>query len=291
MTKHPAPVDRHAVELVDTHCHIQSAGGAAGERHTLEKWNKAADRTPDRILSAAVEKGITRMICVGCDVDDSEQAVTFVQDHMETWASIGIHPHEAKRYVGNSAELQRFAGLISQPKVVAVGECGLDYYYGHSSARDQAEILRFQMQLATRLDVPMIFHVRDAFGDFWPIFDEYSSPSRAGKPGIRGVVHSFTDTQANLDMALERGLYIGVNGIATFAKNEVQVNMYKAIPLSRLLLETDAPFLTPSPYRGTICEPYHISVIAEFLGSLRSETVTALAKATTNNAKTLFNLK
>lgn len=280
-----------ALELVDTHCHIQSVGMGAGERSTLEKWSKVPDRTPEKIIHHAAAKGVTRMVCVGCDLDDSRAAVEFVQNRPECFASIGIHPHETRRYAGKQKELAQFAALIQEPKIVAVGECGLDYYYGHSPERDQAEILRFQIELALEHDKPLIFHVRgassaelgeDAFRDFWPIFDSYQ--------GIKGVLHSFTDTQANLDKAIERGLYIGVNGIATFTKDQKQLEMYKNVPKSRILLETDAPFLTPSPYRGTICEPYHISVIADFLGGLRQESIESLAASTTENAIKLFRM-
>ena len=287
------------MQLVDTHCHIQSAGlivsasdGAPpAEKVTLEKWGKVPERTPEVIIAEAAAKNVTKMVVVGCDRPDSALAVDFVQDRSGTWASIGIHPHEAKRYAGNQVELDAFAALAGQPKVVAVGECGLDYYYGHSPERDQAEVLKFQMELALRRGLPMIFHVRDALDGFWPIFDEYAGQvGSSGSPKLRGVLHSFTDTQENLDKALERGLYLGVNGITTFAKDPKQLEMYRNIPLSSLLLETDAPFLTPSPYRGTICEPYHISVIADFLGGLRNEPVEELARATTKNAEQLFNL-
>jgi TatD DNase family protein len=270
------------MQLVDTHCHIQSAGAPVGERTTLEKWSKHPDRTIDAIVDTAVAQGVTQMVCVGCDVPDSELAVEVVRGRENLWASIGIHPHEAQRYVGDEQALEAFAALAGRDKVVAVGECGLDYYYGHSPEADQERILRFQIELALEHDLPLIFHVRDAFDDFWPIFDEYQ--------GIRGVLHSFTDTSKNLDWAVERGLYIGVNGIATFTKDAGQHEMYKNIPLSRLLLETDAPFLTPTPYRGTICEPYHTRVIAEFLGGLRNEAVEDLAEATTENAGRLFRI-
>lgn len=272
-----------AVQLVDTHCHIQSAGVMAGERATRDKWAQVPDRTPGAIIQSAGEKGVTRMICVGCDVADSQLAIDFVQERPQAWASIGIHPHEAQHFVNDSAALADFTALAARNKVVAVGECGLDYFYGHSPEADQATILRFQIELALEHDLPMIFHVRDAFDDFWPIFDSYS--------GIKGVLHSFTDSSENLDTAISKGLYIGVNGIATFAKDPLQIDMYKRIPLSRLLLETDAPYLTPTPYRGTICEPYHISVIADFLGDLRGEPLETLARATTENAARLFNLE
>jgi TatD DNase family protein len=279
------------MRLIDTHCHIQSAGASereAGEHSTLSKWDTVPERTGSLIVQDAAQAGVTKMVCVGCDLEDSQQAVRFVVANPECYASIGIHPHEAERYAGNQASLDAFAALATADRVVAVGECGLDYFYGHSPQADQAEILRFQIGLALEHNLPMIFHVREAFDDFWPIFDSYSS-AVAQNP-IRGVLHSFTDTTANLDKAIERGLHIGVNGIATFAKDPKQLEMYKNIPLSRLLLETDAPFLTPSPYRGTICEPYHTKVIAEFLGNLRDEPLAELVEATTENAEKLFKI-
>jgi len=129
----------------------------------------------------------------------------------------------------------------------------------------------------------MVFHVREAFDDFWPIFDDYQ-----GK--IRGVLHSFTDNMENLKKALERDLFVGVNGIATFAKNPQQLQVYRQIPLQKLLLETDAPFLTPDPFRGTINEPKYVFRVVSFLAELRSDSVDNLASATTQNARQLFGL-
>ncbi len=202
------------MELVDTHCNIQSAGRSIGEKDTRELWAKAPDRLPDDIIDKAVGTGVNRMICVGCSLEDSELAVDSVQERPECWASIGIHPHEAAGYAGQAGLLEQFAGLAVRSKVVAVGECGLDYFYEHSPKAAQLEVLRFQIELALRHDLPVIFHVRDALDDFWPVFDSYN--------GIRGVLHSFTDTRANLAKAIERGLFIGVNGIATFAKSPTQ---------------------------------------------------------------------
>jgi TatD DNase family protein len=271
------------MELFDTHCHIQSAGQAdSGERTTRKLWAKAGDTSVDEIVERAVAKGVTRMICVGCDYADSQLAIECVKTRENLHASIGIHPHEAGVTLQNGL-LDAFAAIVDDPKVVAVGECGLDYFYNHSPKEAQIEVLKFQMELAVAHNLPMIFHVREAFDDFWPIFDSY-------KGKIRGVLHSFTDSQANLDKALERGLYIGVNGIATFAKDKKQLDMYRAIPLKNLLLETDAPFLTPIPHRGTICEPYHVETTANFLHNLRQEELETLATATTSNAKQLFGV-
>lgn len=269
------------MEFVDTHCHIQSAGLAKGERSTRELWAKS-DLTGDQIVANAVADGVTRMICVGCDQTDSEVAIDFVQDRDNCWASIGIHPHEAALHVDKLEE--EFAALADKPKVAAIGECGLDYFYEHSPRQAQIEVLKFQLELAVKTGLPVIFHVREAFDDFWPIFDRFPAGS------IQGVLHSFTDSEANLGEAVRRGLYIGVNGIATFAKQPEQRAMYRAIPLAHLLIETDAPFLTPVPFRGKINEPKQIKTVAEFLAGWRGESLESLAEATTNNARALFDI-
>lgn len=256
------------IELVDTHCHIQF------DDYELD---------PKEVIEAAQKDGVTRLMCVGCRLEDSEAAVEFSAKYNNIWAAIGLHPHEGAVYVNDQKALQQFRDLASKPKVVAIGETGLDYYYNHSPKEDQKELLRFQLSLAQGHNLPLIFHVREAFDDFLAILDDFK--------GVRGVVHSFTDNQATLDKLLSRGLYIGLNGIMTFTKDKKQLEMAKNIPLSRLLLETDAPFLTPVPYRGTICQPKHVRVTAEFLASLRGESLEELAAATTDNAKALFNLK
>jgi len=268
-------------DLIDTHCHIQSAGNSAGERTTGEIWAKEASLTGDSLIANAVADGVAKMICVGCDTGDSELAIDFVREREHVWASIGIHPHEAQVSLDQDV-LSAFKGLVDKPKVIAVGECGLDYYYNHSPKEAQITVLEFQIQLALEAGLPLIFHVREAFDDFWSIFDKY--------PGIRGVLHSYTDNQANLDEAIKRNLYIGVNGIATFAKNVSQLDVYRAVPLQKLLLETDAPFLTPTPYRGTINEPKRVGTTAAFLAELRGETLEQLAAATTQNAQQLFGI-
>jgi TatD DNase family protein len=130
--------------------------------------------------------------------------------------------------------------------------------------------------------LPLIFHVREAFDDFFSTYDQYK--------GLRGVVHSFSADTRVLDKILSRGLYIGLNGIMTFTKDQKQLEAAKAVPLNRLLLETDAPYLTPVPFRGKICEPKYVRVTAEFLSHLRGETLEELAAATTRNAAELFKL-
>ncbi len=299
------------MHFVDTHCHIQSsieADGEGGEAITRSMWAKVGHPTGDELIERAEEYGVKQLICVGCSLPDSRLAVDFVQGRPQCFASIGIHPHEAKDYVVpgldpddtrpdaddtlelvlDEGALAEFAELASDEKVVAIGECGLDYYYEHSDPVSQQRVLRYQLELALERDLPVIFHVREAFEDFWSIFDAVNA--EAGQRKLRGVLHSFTDSAENLRLALDRGLLIGMNGIATFTKDEKQLEMYKSVPLSSILLETDSPFLTPHPYRGTICEPYHISVTAEFIAKLRNMPLQDLAAATTANAHRLFKL-
>jgi TatD DNase family protein len=269
------------MQLIDTHCHIQSIGQNSGEEGTMRLWHKADGLTPEIVIANASDHGVEKMICVGCDLADSELAIDFVKDKDNLYASIGIHPHEAKHYINDQAKVDQFKLLVDSDKVVAVGECGLDYFYNHSNRDDQIKILEIQIELALKHNLPLIFHVREAFDDFWPIFEAY--------PGIRGVLHSFTDNLANLERALTYGLYIGVNGIATFAKED-QTKVYKAIPLKSLLLETDSPFLTPEPFRGTINEPMRVGVVAEYLAKVRGESLEDLSKNTSLNAINLFGL-
>ena len=252
------------MKFVDTHCHIHSVD------YTIE---------PQQAISNALAIGVNKLICVGCDENDSEVAVKFANQHESIWASIGLHPHDAK--LGQEA-FDKLETLVTMPKVVAIGECGLDYYYNHSGKEDQERALKYQIELALSNNLPMIFHVRDAFDDFWPIFDQYK--------GIRGVIHSFTSTTAHLTEALDRGLYIGLNGIMTFTKVSEQLSMAKQVPLDRLLLETDSPFLTPRPQRGKVNEPKNIVLIAEFLADLRQQNLSEIGASSSNNAKLLFGI-
>ena len=263
-----------SIELVDTHCHIHFAD------YPLD---------PDEVIASALEQGVTRMICVGCRLEDSRTAIDMAARHDSVWAAIGLHPHEAKEYVNDTKALQEFHDLASKPRVVAIGEIGLDYYYGHSGREDQIKILRFQLSVAQEHNLPVIFHIRgskesngkDVWQDFWPIYEEFSA---------RGVVHSFSATTEEMEAIVAHGLLIGLNGIMTFTKDAEQLAAAKQAPLTSIVLETDAPFLTPSPFRGTICQPKHVATTATFLSDLRGDDLSEFARVTTQNAIGLFNL-
>lgn len=249
--------------LIDTHCHIHESNYPLDVAQTLKK---------------AKDADVGAMICVGTSEASSREAVAFVAKHPGTYASIGVHPHETKEGYGALAEL----AANKDAKLVAIGEIGLDYFYTHSPRGVQIEALQSQIQLAIDHQLPVIFHARQAFDDFWPIFDNFH--------GIRGVLHSFTDTQANMEEGLKRGLYIGVNGISTFTKDAAQRKMFAALPLERMVLETDAPFLTPLPFRGKVNEPAFVCNVAEYHAGIRSLPVDEIASITTANARALFAL-
>jgi len=246
--------------LIDTHCHIHESD------YSLP-INEVIDR--------AAEADVLKYICVGTSEMSSADAISFADDHAATFAAVGVHPHETKDGYDQIAEL-----ASASDKVVAIGEIGLDYFYTHSPREIQMQALKDQIQVALDHNLPIIFHVREAFDDFWPIFD--------AMPGIRGVLHSFTDSKDNLEKALARGLYIGVNGISTFTKDEVQKAVFDSIPLDSLLFETDAPFLTPDPLRGKVNEPAYVRNIAHYHAIRRGLTLDAIAAATSANAHTLF---
>lgn len=255
------------LEFVDTHCHV----------HFPDYGLDA-----DEVVTKAIDEGVTRMLAVGCTLHDSKLGIDFASRHKSVWAGVGIHPHEAKFYIENPKSLQELRSLSKEPKVVAIGEIGLDYFYQHSSKEDQKSMLRYQIELGLENNLPFIFHIREAFGNFFEIIDEYKD--------VRGVIHSFTANPKILEECLSRGLYIGLNGIMTFTKDNKQLDSAKLVPKERLLLETDSPYLTPVPFRGTICQPMHVVSTAQFLANLRQEDVESLANYTTQNAIELFKL-
>lgn len=255
------------MDLVDTHCHLQ--------------FDKLAGNS-GAVIKAAAQAGVNRMICVGTSVDDSVTAIEFAKTYENVWAAVGAHPHDGKHfdYQNDPKKLQE---LAAKPKVVAFGEIGLDFYKDYSPRDNQEKLFRYQLEVGLAAGLPIIFHVRDAWKDFWRILEDYGE--------VEGVVHSFSSGRKQADKILEKGLFIGLNGIMTFTKDEAQMEAARTIPLERLLLETDAPFLTPAPKRNDICEPKHVAITAEFLANLRGETIEQLSKATTDNAVKLFSLK
>ncbi|MBI2009467.1 TatD family hydrolase [Candidatus Saccharibacteria bacterium] len=267
------------MEFVDTHCHLQ--------------FDKLAGNI-EQVIKDANDVGVTRLICVGTTVSDSQKATEYADKYKNIWATVGVHPHEAKDFNFQGGTLEMGKMLSGSKKVVAVGEIGLDFYKNYSPKADQEKLFRLQIETSLDSGLPYIFHIRDAqhqdksgagqaWAKFFEIIDSYQ--------GVRGVVHSFSASQTELDQSLSRGLYVALNGIMTFTTDKEQLAVAKKVPKDRLLLETDAPFLAPKLYRGQICEPKHIFDIAKFLAELRGEDINELASYTTRNAINLLGLQ
>ncbi len=262
--------------LIDTHAHIH-----------FEEFGPDLDE----VFANAKKNKVSTIISVGVDEQDSKNALEFIYNPIVQkqskgiglFATAGLHPHEAKH--GQDA-LLTIKELVTDggygDKLVAVGECGLDYYRNESSKADQTEALVFQIELALEQGLPLVFHVRDAWEDFFAIIKNY--------PELRGVIHSFTGHATEVEKAGNYNLYFGLNGIMTFTKDDEQLEAAKLIPMERLLLETDCPYLAPMPERGHRNQPAFIKYTAGFLSKLRGESNEELSKQSSQNAQTLFNL-
>lgn len=254
--------------LVDTHAHLHFADFRDDARN---------------VLSLAKENQVNKIINVGVNVKDSSEALDFLNsiniDGIELFATAGLHPHDAKK---GDDELAKLTELVKNNRFIAIGECGLDYHRNLSDKNVQEKALRYQIDLALGNNLPLIFHVRDAWEDFFRVIKDY--------PKIRGVLHSFSATAKEVEKALKYDLFFGLNGIMTFTKDKSHIEAAELIPDNRLVLETDCPFLSPPPNRGKRNEPASVKIIAQFLANLRNQNYDELSKNTTKNAKVLFDI-
>lgn len=244
--------------LIDSHCHL----------HDLDFYTPEAQA---KALAACAEKQVEKLICIGTDHEDSFKAAEFAaQNPTKLFWSYGIHPNEFDKP-------RKDVQFEHNNRPVAIGEVGLDYHYGENDKLNQARLLEEMLDLAIRENLPLIFHVREAFDDFFAILDNFSTVK------IRGVVHSFSDNKKNLKKSLERDFYIGVNGLATYSTLPMP-------PIERILLETDAPFLAPVPLRGQTNQPVNVHYVAKWLSEKLGLDFDEVARITTENSETLFNL-
>lgn len=254
--------------FVDTHCHLDDEKFAEDLVETIER---------------AIESGVTRVINFGADMKSSESAVELAREHESLYAGVGVHPEEA--FDMTDADLERLASMTRERKVVAIGEIGLDYYWEKDSERRllQQKIFVRQLDLARQLDLPVCIHEREAHGDAMKIL------KREGR-GLRGVMHCYS---GSLEMARELwkdGWLIGVDGPLTFKNAAKLPEIVKAAPLDMLLIETDAPYMAPTPHRGKRNEPSYVTLIAEKVAELRGESIEKIAEITTRNAERLYKI-
>ncbi len=251
--------------LVDSHCHLDT---------------KRFDADRAAVLGRARDVGVERFVTIGCDVANSARALGLAQAHADVFCSAGVHPHEADK--AEPDFIDKLRALAAHPRCVAIGECGLDYYYDHSARSTQRDVFRAQIRLARALDLPLVVHVRDAWDD---CLEDLRTEKAA-----KGVIHCFSGERAHAEASLALGFYISIPGIVTFKNPGALHEVVPLVPDDRLLVETDSPYLAPAPHRGKRNEPGFVRHVAEKCAALRGVSVEALIAQTGENARRLFQL-
>jgi TatD DNase family protein len=238
----------------------------------------------DAVIARAVEAGVNKIITAGTSAKSSEKAITLAEKYPQVFAAVGIHPHEAADI--QKTDIARIAGLAKYPKVVALGEMGLDFYRNYASQDSQYETLKWQLELAGELRLPVIIHARQSTKEMLEILSEWVKQSHAGSPG---VIHCFQGNTSAARRYLEMGFYLAFGGYIGYPKSRL-TEVIKTIPEDRLLVETDAPYLPPQKFRGQRNEPAYIRFTVEKMAEIRETTAEQVGKQTTENAMRLFKL-
>ena len=250
--------------LTDTHCHL---------------FYKELKNDLDAIISRAIDMKVTRFICVGTNIEDSKECLSISENNDNIFASVGVHPHDAQNvlegYIDEIYELMEFESMV------AIGEMGLDYFRNISEPLIQEKVFREQVKVAQDLNRPIIFHNREADSDIIKVLSDY--------PDVIGVAHCFSSNLETANALLEMGYYISFSGNLTF-KNSHLPDIAKEIPMERLLVETDSPYLSPEPHRGKKNEPSRVRFVAEKLAEIKKISFEDIAKHTHENASKLFQL-
>jgi TatD DNase family protein len=258
------------MDLIDSHAHIDFP-------------QFAEDR--EAMLQRARAAGVSTLLAIGTGPgpEKLDAAIPFAEQHDWIYTSVGIHPHEAKEV--SRQHLDELARLAQHPKVIAWGEIGLDYFYDHSPRDVQATVFRSQMELARAAKLPIIIHCRDAWDDCLALIEQHWRPT-----GLAGILHCFTGTFGHAKRGLDMGFLISFAGNATYPKTQNIRDVAKEIPLDRILIETDSPFLAPQPYRGKRNEPAYVAEVAKTLATVRNLAPEEIAAATAANFRRFFRI-
>lgn len=252
----------HGSGFFDSHCHVHDERMPGGT---------------DAAVQAARDAGVATMVTVGCDRETSLQAIAAAEAHPDVWATVGLHPHEASRGVDTIRD------LFDHPKVVAVGEAGLDYYYDHSPRDAQRAAFAEQIALAHELGLPLVIHTRDAWDDTFDVLAAEGVPEQT-------VFHCFTGGPDEARRCLDTGAFVSFSGIVTFKSAAEVQEAAHLVPLDRMLVETDAPYLAPIPHRGRTNQPAWVTDVARFVADLRDLPLDIVAAATASNGAACFPL-
>lgn len=264
--KEKREIPRFSIPIIETHCHL----------------DYLKDLELEELISKSKDVGVEKIITISVEPDNLDKVIAISKAHENVYCTQGVHPHDAKKWDDETEAKIKNQALYE--KCLAIGEIGLDYHYDHSPVEVQKEVFRKQLTLASELDLPVVIHSRDAEADTISILQEYLPVLKK-----RGVIHSFTSSIELAEFAIENDFYLGLNGIITFKNAENVREAARITPLNRLLLETDAPFLTPIPYRGRENAPFYLPFIAEKLAEIKKVPVEELLSQVYRNSFSLFN--
>ena len=254
------------LEFFDSHCHLNDT---------------KAYPEPAQVVAEAKADGVTRMIVIGVDPESSRIAVELADAYEGVYATVGWHPNYTASF--SDAGFEMIRTMLSHPKVVGLGEIGLDNHWDYADKSQQLDALNRQLALAVEADMPLVFHCREAEDELLTILDS--------QPRLSGVLHCFGGDASQAARALELGLYLGVDGPITYKKNDAMRSMFANLPLERILIETDAPWMSPMPFRGKPNHPRHVAIVAQGLADAMDRSLEEVATATSENAKRLFRIR
>lgn len=250
--------------LFDTHAHYD---------------DEAFDPDRDAVLSALPEQGVGLVLNPGCDLPSSRKAAAYAQAYPHVYAAVGIHPENCGGFV--PADIEALRALARQPKVAAIGEIGLDYYWAENPPREfQQQVFRAQLALARELELPVIVHDREAHADCLAIVREF--------PGVRGVFHCYSGSAEDAKTLVKLGWHLSFTGTITFKNARKAPEVIAAVPLERIMVETDAPYMAPTPFRGKRCDSRYVYRMVETIAEIKGLTPAEVEQATTENGKALF---
>jgi TatD DNase family protein len=261
------------LSIVDIHAHLD-----------MDSFNR--DRT--EVIARALEVGVSTIITVGTDLESSKNAIRLAESHAEVLASVGFDPHEASKV--KKEDIADLAKMAQHPRVVAIGEIGLDFYRNYSSREAQLQVLEWQLGLATRLDLPVVIHCRQAEKDMLTLLRDWTSSHNAPKGQPRGVIHCFSGDIGTAQQYLDMGFFISLGAYIGYPSSRHIYDVIRAIPRDRLVLETDSPFLPPQAHRGQRNEPSYLPLTAGLLAEIRGVSPETIARETTRNARHLFRI-
>ncbi len=272
--------------MIDTHCHLSIMIRNFAQNRTIIPFNSQDLEKCRNILNDAMKNSVTTIIDVGTNLTESVLCIELAQHFSQNYVTLGIHPNDATELWPD--DLEEFEKLFQKKddlKIVGIGECGIDKHYPNFDLKMQQDVFHAQIQLALKHNLALVIHSRDADEETYQALAKYR-----GEKNFRGTIHCFSSNEIYAQKYLDLGFVLGFGGTVTYPKNETLRNVVKMIPLEKIVLETDAPFLPPQSMRGQKNNPSNIKIIAEFIAQLRGESFQTVAQVTNQTSRTLFRL-